>query len=139
MQSWQVAKRRSSLAPARGCDVADGLRCRTTGCQREVVPSLQAHGVCLGHYLDMVYARMDSALDLCQRGAPVDPRAFEWLLSQGDFAARALQKGGEATDLVERTRLLELLLCLANLHEYAAHHSIKVTSATAPGHGAQVS
>ncbi|MGB6200450.1 MAG: hypothetical protein WA871_04825 [Candidatus Acidiferrales bacterium] len=103
------------------------LRCQIIECQRDVAPALAVHGVCVGHFLEMVLVRLDVALVLCQEGKPVEAGQFDWLLSQGDFAARALAKDGGAADPVERTRLLELLLCLANLHEYAQQHSIDAT------------
>jgi hypothetical protein len=73
----------------------------------------------------MAFVQVEAALRICQGGGPVEPGAFDWLLLQGDVAARTLARGGGAADPVERTRLLELLLCLANLHEYVAHHSIE--------------
>ena len=79
----------------------------------------------MGHYLDLIFVRLGAVLDLCQTGRQIAPGAFDWLLTQGDFAARALADGGGATEPGERTRLLELLLCLANLNEYALHHSIE--------------
>jgi hypothetical protein len=108
------------------------LRCQIAGCPRDVLACLSAQGVCLGHYLEIVFVRLETALNLCQEGKPLEPAAFDWLLSQGDFAAQALAKGGGATDPIERTRLLELLLCLANLQEYAAHHSIEATHSARP-------
>jgi hypothetical protein len=105
--------------------VSKSLRCRIAGCPRDVAPPLSVQGVCVGHYLALVVPRLDDAFDLCQAGKYVEPGAFHWLLMQGDFAARALEQGGGATDPLERTRLLELLLCLANLHEYARHHSVE--------------
>jgi hypothetical protein len=79
----------------------------------------------------LVFLRVEAAFKLCHEGSPVEPGAFDWLLSQGDFAARALDKDSGVTDALERTRLLELLLCLANLHEYRAHHSIELSSPSA--------
>jgi len=115
-----------------GCVVTRSVSCQIAGCQRDVLASLSAQGVCLGHYLEMVFVRLETALDLCQRSKPVDFALLDWLFSQGDFAAQALAKGGGAIDPTERTRLLELLLCLANLHEYAKHHSIEQPIEAAP-------
>jgi len=126
--TWAFSPTGSSLAPFRswwGCVVTLSLRCQIAGCERDVLASLAGQGICLGHYLEIVFVRLETALDLCQRNKPVEPAALEWLLSQGDLVAQTLAKGGGATDPTERTRLLELLLCLANLHEYAAHHSIE--------------
>jgi hypothetical protein len=105
--------------------VSAGLHCQIAECQRDVVPALSVQGLCVGHYLDVVLLRLQAALDLCQNGALVERGSFDWLLSQGEFAARALRKGAGVSDPLERTRLLEFLLCLANLHEYAEHHSFE--------------
>ena len=116
-----------------GCALTECHRCRIADCQREVPESVSPHGVCLGHYLEMAFVRIESALALRDQSARVKPEEFDWLLSQGDFAAQALAKGGGATDPIERTRLLELLLCVANLHEHAAHHSVEATRSVQPG------
>jgi hypothetical protein len=83
----------------------------------------------VGHYLELVSVHLEAALELCQAGRPVERGVLEWLLSQGEFATRALAEGGGANEPLERTRLLELLLCLANLHEYARHHSVDAAPA----------
>jgi hypothetical protein len=113
--------------------MAGSVPCRVAGCHREALPSIEAQHVCLGHYLEMAFVKMEAALRLCQAGGPVEPGAFDWLLLQGDVAARTLARGGGAADPVERTRLLELLLCLANLHEYVAHHSIEAKRSARSG------
>jgi hypothetical protein len=87
----------------------------------------------------MAFVRIESALALCDQSARVKPEEFDWLLSQGDFAAQALAQGGGATDPIERTRLLELLLCVANLHEHAAHHSVEATRSVQPGEATRCS
>jgi hypothetical protein len=117
--------------------VSGSLRCRIAGCPRDVAPPLSVQGVCVGHYLDDVLDRLNAALDLCQAGKSIEHGAFDWLLSQGDFAARALEQGGGAIDPVERTQLLELLLCLANLHEYARHHSLEAPAPARPASAAE--
>jgi hypothetical protein len=105
--------------------VSAGLHCQIADCQRDVVPALSVQGLCVEHYLEVVLVRLQAALELCHDGASVERGRFDWLLSQGEFAARALGKGAGVSDPLERTRLLEFLLCLANLHEYAARHSFQ--------------
>ncbi|MGB6432072.1 MAG: hypothetical protein WBF06_15950 [Candidatus Acidiferrales bacterium] len=109
------------------------VSCQVAGCRRDVLPSLATQGLCLGHYLEMAFVRVEAALEICQTGGPVVPGSFDWLLLQGDVAAETLAKGGGAPDPIERTRLLELLLCLANLHEYVAHHTIEARRSARPG------
>jgi hypothetical protein len=67
-------------------------------------------------------------LELCQQGQPLDSETIEWLIEQGDIAVRLLSGDGMAKLSDERTKLLELLLCLANVQEYVRHHAVsKVT------------
>jgi hypothetical protein len=100
---------------------------------------LAAQGICLEHYLAAAFDRLSAALQLCHDGRPVDPGAVDWLLSQGEFAAQTLAHGEGASDPLERTRLLELLLCLANLHEYVQHHSIEPPRSARPARSARAS
>ena len=115
------------------------LRCKNGDCNRDVLPTLAAQGVCLEHYLATAFDRLSTALELCHNGRPVDPNAVDWLFSQGEFAAQTLAQGDGASDPLERTRLLELLLCLANLHEYVEHHSIEPPRSARSARAAQAS
>jgi hypothetical protein len=74
--------------------------------------------VCLAHYLDNAFARVASALEMRRRGKPLDSSTLDWLQEQGDFTVQLLSKGGHEQNVAERSRLLELLLCLANVQEY---------------------
>jgi hypothetical protein len=90
--------------------------CRIGACSTSIPPSLARNGVCLGHYLDEVFTRVSAVQARCEHGELPDARTLAWLGQQGDLAVRLLS--GEGPDGSEdRTRLLELLLCLANLHE----------------------
>jgi len=90
--------------------------CRTDTCTSPVPSVLVKHGVCLEHYLDDVFTEAAAALQHCQRGRTPDAGKVRWLQAQGDLAVRMLS--GNTSDHAEhRGRLLELLLCLAHVHE----------------------
>ena len=87
----------------------------------ERVPqTLTQQGVCLGHYLDEAFTRVSRALELCRRGQPLDPAVLDWLLEQGDFTVRLLSRNDLMQSSEQRSRLLELLLCLANVQRVRA-------------------
>jgi len=98
--------------------------CQAAACSAPVPPGLRQHGVCLSHYLDDAFTRVAQTLELCQIGQPLEPETVDWLIEQGDFAVRLLSGGGMAKSSEERAKLLELLLCLANVQEYVRHHSV---------------
>jgi hypothetical protein len=90
--------------------------CRVGACSALIPPTLTRHGVCLAHYLDEVFTRISAVQEECRQGESPDSRTLSWLSQQGDFAVTSLS--GDGPDSSEdRARLLELLLCLANLHE----------------------
>ena len=90
--------------------------CRIGACSAPIPPTLTRHGACLTHYLDNVFTRTSAVQEACRQGKPPDSRTLSWLRQQGDLAVTLLS--GDGPDSSEdRARLLELLLCLANLHE----------------------
>jgi hypothetical protein len=111
--AWRPVKRRllSGLTQTRACQVG--------ACSVRVPVTLTEHGVCLGHYLEDAFARVSSALEMRRRGKALDGRTIAWLQAQGDFVVQLLSKDSAAQTAEERTRLLELLLCLANVQEYS--------------------
>jgi hypothetical protein len=80
--------------------------------------------VCLNHYLGDAFTRVAQTLELCQQGQPLDRETIDWLIEQGDLAVRLLSEKGMAKLSQDRAKLLELLLCLANVQEYVRHHSV---------------
>jgi hypothetical protein len=72
--------------------------------------------MCLDHYLDEAFTGATRALQICQEGQSLDSRTVHWLAAQGDMAVRLLSNASaESSD--QRSRLLELLLCLAHVQE----------------------
>lgn len=101
--------------------------CRVTGCSQIVLPALSSEFLCLDHFLDQAFERAGEVLEQCQRSMPLDPRTLDWLLAEGRRAVGVLAGEAGPVDPAHRERILELLLRLANLHEYVAHHSIRLT------------
>lgn len=90
--------------------------CRIGACSAPIPPTLTRHGVCLTHYLDEVFTRISAIQERFRQSEQPDSRMLNWLRVQGDLAVTLLSGDGpDSSD--DRTRLLELLLCLANLHE----------------------
>jgi hypothetical protein len=100
--------------------------CRKTSCANLIPPSLADEQICLDHFLDEAFRRADDVMDRCQKGHAIDPLILERLLSDALAIVTNLEEGAAEEGAGSRERMLELLLSLANLHEYAAHHSISL-------------
>ena len=90
--------------------------CRIGACSEAIPLALSRHGVCLTHYLDEVFTRISAIEERCRQKELPDSRTLTWLTHQGDLAVSLLSGDGPNSS-EDRARLLELLLCLANLHE----------------------
>lgn len=100
--------------------------CRRTQCANPIPPALSAERLCLGHFLDEAFLRADHTLGRCRDGCPINAAELEWLLADALAIVNNLDDQMSTPDLELRDRMLELLLILANLHEYVAHHSIQL-------------
>jgi hypothetical protein len=98
--------------------------CRASGCKLEIPESLRGHGLCLDHYIDEAFQKLDLAADDSRCGQIVDRNTLDWLLVQVDCIVETV--GGETTGLdpEKQSKLLELLLGIANLNEYVRHQTI---------------
>ena len=104
---------------------AAGL-CRRAPCANLIPPSLAGEQICLDHFLDEAFRRTDEVMERCREGHAIDPRILEQLLADSLAVVTNLEEGATEPDPEKRDRMLELLLSLANLHEYAAHHAINL-------------
>ena len=100
--------------------------CPTVGCEKTIPPALAGVQLCLEHFLDEAFARSDQALSRCREGRSIDKGCLEWLLSDALAVVKNLEEGADQPEPEQRDRMLELLLILANLHEYVAHHSVRI-------------
>jgi hypothetical protein len=107
-------------------DIALATTCKRDLCRNAIPPALKAEQLCLDHFLDEAFFRTDHALQNCRRGRPVNSKTLEWLLADALSVVKNLEEGAEEPNPNQRERMLELLLILANLHEYVAHHSVHI-------------
>jgi hypothetical protein len=103
-----------------------GGNCRRAGCANPIPKSLAGEQLCLDHFLDEAFIRTDHAMQTCREGKLVNASSLEWLLSDALATVKNLEEGAAEPKPEQRDRMLELLLILANLHEYVAHHSVRV-------------
>lgn len=100
--------------------------CRRVQCANPIPSALAAERLCLSHFLDEAFLRADHTLELCREGSSINASELEWLLADALAIVNNLDDEPAAPNPEVRDRMLELLLILANLHEYVAHHSIRL-------------
>jgi hypothetical protein len=100
--------------------------CHAENCAVEVPEVLDKEGLCLNHYLDVAFRKLGAATERFHLGEEVDCVTMEWLLAQVDFTVERLGQEDMNWDPDQRSRLLELLLGVANLNEYMRHSIVLV-------------
>ncbi|HEY6441932.1 MAG TPA: hypothetical protein VIY66_01190 [Candidatus Acidoferrales bacterium] len=100
--------------------------CRRTPCANSIPTALAAEQLCLDHFLDEAFLRTDQTFDRCRQGRSMNPGDLEWLLADALAIVKNLEEGAAEPNPDQRDRMLELLLILANLNEYVAHHSVRL-------------
>jgi hypothetical protein len=101
-------------------------RCRRSACPNSIPAALANEQLCLEHFLDDAFLRTDQTFDRCREGRAMNPADVEWLLSDALAIVKNLEEKASDPQPQDRDRMLDLLLMLANLHEYVAHHSIRL-------------
>jgi hypothetical protein len=101
-------------------------RCRRSGCPNSIPSALANEQLCLEHFLDDAFLRTDQTFGRCREVRAMNPADVEWLLSDALAIVKNLEEKASDPQPQDRDRMLELLLKLANLHEYVAHHSIRL-------------
>jgi hypothetical protein len=104
--------------------------CRRSPCSNLIPESLSEESVCLEHFLDEAFNRVDEAMEQCRGGHPIDAQRLQRLLSDALAIVNNLEEGASEPQPDERDRMLELLLSLANVHECAAHNSLSLGPAS---------
>ncbi|MGH9775882.1 MAG: hypothetical protein ACRD50_13140 [Candidatus Acidiferrales bacterium] len=104
--------------------------CRIAGCNKHAVSALGSQQLCLPHFVDITFAEAGRTLECCTGGQPVDRERLAWLLAEAPAIVKVLVEDPAAADDALQDRILELLLCLANLHEYVKHHAVPPGSAS---------
>lgn len=103
-------------------------RCRRIRCTNPIPAALAVQRLCLHHFLDEAFVRADHTLGLCRDGCAINASELEWLLADALAIVNNLDDRAAASNSNPelRDRMLELLLILANLQEYVAHHSVRL-------------
>ena len=100
--------------------------CRKGPCANSIPAALTSEQLCLDHFLDEAFVRTNHTFTRCREQSVLTPAELEWLLTDALLIVKNLEE--EVGDPVpeQRERMLDLLLMLANLHEYVAHHSVRL-------------
>ena len=97
--------------------------CRRNSCGNLIPQSLTEEQLCLDHFLEEAFVRTGQALERCRAGQPIDSVGLEAMLADALTIVNNLDhEQGDRTSH-QQDKMLELLLSLANLHEYVAHIS----------------
>jgi hypothetical protein len=98
-----------------------GRHCRLENCPAVVPHVLERERLCIDHHLEESFQKLAVATAGFHREGGVNHETMDWLLGQVDFAVEALGQEDNHWDSDQRSRLLELLLGVANLNEYVRH------------------
>lgn len=104
-------------------------KCRTPGCAEAVPQPLRGESLCAEHFLGHAFDAAQHLLAMFQQPQPLDWRALEWLFSDAAYAANQLTLDASRLSEAQKDRLLQLMLCLANLNDYIRHHSVRLKPA----------
>jgi hypothetical protein len=97
-------------------------RCTVPGCGQTGLPYLRDEVLCVDHFLEQAFAQSEVALQVCHQSLPLGEELLAELLSASQTAAGLLLDEDAAHQVEQRESILEFLLCVANIYEYAAHH-----------------
>jgi hypothetical protein len=101
------------------------MNCRKQRCANTIPPALAGERLCLDHFLDDAFVRTEFALEKCHTGQPIDAKSLESLLADALAIVNNLDEEPQEKNMGQRDRMLELLLLLANVHEFVAHQGIR--------------
>jgi hypothetical protein len=82
--------------------------------------AIAKEGLCVTHFLDQAFDHASAALAFSQRSLPLEESTLTCLLNEAHLAAQLLTEPVHPLEAAPRERILEFLLCVANLHEDAA-------------------
>jgi hypothetical protein len=103
--------------------VTPSRTCIALECKSEVPESLISQRLCLDHYIDQAFQKLDLETGHSRSAQNVDRSALDWLLVQVDCIVETVSAETPVLDPGKQFKLLELLLVIANLTEYARHQS----------------
>jgi hypothetical protein len=98
--------------------------CHCQSCTVGVPVALEKEGLCPDHYLEEAFGKLALATEQLRHGQIADCQTLDWLLAQAGFVLDSLAEESTTWDSDQRSKLLELLLGIANLNEYVRHSTI---------------
>jgi|HubBroStandDraft_5_1064220.scaffolds.fasta_scaffold774731_1 hypothetical protein len=101
------------------------MSCAKQPCAKEIPKGLVDERLCLDHFLEVAFQRTEGALEKVHNGQKIDPKGLETLLADALAVVNNLDDEPPVQEAGQRDRMLELLLLLANVHEYVAHQNIR--------------
>jgi hypothetical protein len=104
---------------------AMAMNCTKQSCAKTIPDSLVTAKLCLDHFLDDAFIRTEYALEKCHSGYKIDAMGLETLLADALAIVSNLDEESPEKNAGQRDRMLELLLLLANVHEYVAHQNMR--------------
>lgn len=100
--------------------------CRHEECKLPVAPGLERTELCIDHYFETAFQSLREVSEGIHRVQDADQNTVDWLFAQVDVVVEYLAQDKGRLDTNQRTRLLELLLGVVNLHEYMRHRAIPI-------------
>jgi len=100
--------------------------CRRAPCAKSIPAALASEQLCLDHFLDEAFVRTNHTFTRCREQSALTAADLEWLLTDALLIVKNLEEEVGNPVPEQRERMLDLLLMLANLHEYVAHHSVRL-------------
>lgn len=100
--------------------------CRSQDCHSEAPEAFGDASLCLEHYVAEATQRLNAAKDSFSIGQGIDGETLDWLLAQVDLVVETIGDETLTLDEEQRSKLLELLLGIANLNECIHHSSARV-------------
>lgn len=91
-------------------------------CTQPVPPPLGSELLCVDHFLELALCNLEKAAELCRDCRPIDPAALDQLSLQAESAIHFLACASVDKSHLQKDRMLNFLLGLANLHQYLSHH-----------------
>jgi hypothetical protein len=104
------------------------LRCTVPGCGQTAVLDLQDGALCVDHFLEDAFAQSAIAQQLCEMALPVGEELLDGLFRETQSAGLLLLNEASDHQITQREKILEFLLCVANLYEYAARHPVQAAT-----------
>ena len=98
--------------------------CHMAGCGQRVPGQLAQDRLCLEHFVEHTYARAQHAVESYQQDLPFRLDAVEWMFEDAKFSLMALLR---SSDRPYREGLSELMICIANLHEFVRYNAARAS------------